>query len=71
MNAIDWKNPPTNHDELPIWKVFVSSQPERVWEVVHRWLKRCGNPYVVPVWEEDEVKQKRLIFQAALQYVIK
>lgn len=71
MNCIEWKYPPCSDEELQMWKVYCSTQPEGVWDKIQRWLKRFGNPFIVPELEAYDVKAERILYQLALQYVIK
>jgi len=72
MNAITWNAPPVTDEELQLWKVFVSTNPDQVWGKVQRWLKKFGNPYQAPYFEEEyDVKALRILYQLALTYTIK
>ena len=72
MNCITWNEPPRSDEELQIWKVFISTQQDEVWAKIHRWLKKFGNPYIVPFDDEDyDQKARRILYQLSLTYTIK
>lgn len=66
---MDWAHPPTNYASLCLWKVFVKSYDGELWQVVNRWVKKYGNPFVEPDVETDVERDMRLMHQGALLYI--
>lgn len=71
MNEVTWKFPPANDHQLQVWKIFVSVNQDLVWEKITYWMKRYGNPYEIPIDENYDAKEQRVLFQLALSYCIK
>lgn len=65
---MDWTRPPTCYEDLCIWKVFVMTYTEDVWQIIRRWIKRYGNPFEEPVEESVEEQQLRHVYQDALRF---
>lgn len=68
MQAVS--QPPRTFEELQLWKVFVKAYTGDLWQVIHRWIKKEGNPFSIPTQELEEEKEQRRFFQMALAYVI-
>lgn len=64
---MDFKEPPRSEDELFIWKVFVSTCETEVWQVVHRWIKKFGNPAIRPEEESYDDSIVRGLYREALR----
>jgi hypothetical protein len=69
MNALTWSHPPNDDAELALWKCYVSTTEQNVWDVVQRWLKRYGNPFEGDCNEIDWCET--LIFRLAILYTYK
>ena len=66
---MDLSSPPSDIPQLTLWKVFVKTYQGDLWQIVHRWLKRYGNPFYESEGESDVIREKRLLYQAALYYI--
>lgn len=71
MNCITWIKPPQTDEELQIWKVFITVERERVWDIIKGWLKKYGNPFVCEDDEHYDIKARRILYQLALTHCIK
>lgn len=66
---MDLSRPPSSYEDLELWKVFVRTCELEVWQVVTRWIKRYGNPYVTPEEEEGyDDYATRQWYQQALRF---
>lgn len=64
-------SPPQTWEDLQIWITFVHSYDGDKWQIIERWIKTFGNPYIVPNKENEEDNEKRLMFQWSLDAVRK
>lgn len=66
---LDWRDPPTSEEEMPLWRAFVATVELEVWQVIHRWVTRYGNPFVVPEEESYDDAIIRHRFCEAIRIV--
>jgi len=67
---MDFSRPPQCWEELQVWKVFVRVCEADVWQITERWIRKFGNPYVIPEGEDEDRYVLRHLFQQALQFCI-
>ncbi len=66
---MDFSRPPRNYEELCMWKVFVCTTKNlESWTVINRWVKKYGNPFIMPEEEDYESANIRRTFRDALQF---
>lgn len=66
--SFDPNRPPDCYEELCLWKVFVRTCEAEVWQIVARWVKRYGNPFIVPENETYDQEHDRRMYQEALRF---
>lgn len=64
-------DPPRTYAELCIWKVYVETTKDEVWQRIAIWLKRHGNPFEDVTFTTYEAHEERGIYCLALTYVMK
>ncbi len=67
---MNWKLPPVNYEELMLWRCFVETQKDFVWGIIHKWVKKFGNPFKEIIMDDEDydIIQKRRYFQEAIRY---
>ncbi|UOF78025.1 hypothetical protein [Circoviridae sp.] len=67
---MNWQHPPSCWEELQLWKVFVKTTDQDVWNIIRQWVNIHKNPFVVPDVECEEAYEIRKHYQEALLYII-
>ena len=62
---------PSNWEELMLWRAFLGSYDGDKWQFVNMWIKKHGNPYIVPEEETEEDYARRMILQSAVTFCIR
>ena len=64
-----FQQPPRTYPELHLWKVFIKAYDGDLWQIIERWVKAYGNPFVVPEKESYDEEAQRILYQMALIHV--
>lgn len=65
---MDWTDPPSSYESLCMWRVYIATCEAEVWQVVCRWYKKYGNPFIVPDNESMDEYESRQHYQNALRF---